>query len=144
MKPAQQFLSLIEKRIDQARADVPKLISLAERMAEPLLAGGALFTPDIGVYWPSEFGGRAGGFMGLKPSNYVPRSSNDVAWTTLPDARNWRPRDDAKWQRLIDSKAQIFVVGHEGEISGDRIAGFTGGAAAGEGFYGDYAPLRPF
>ena len=51
---------------------------VAGSLVRPLLAGGNLFTPDLGTYWPSEFGGRAGGLMGLKPSNYVATSANDV------------------------------------------------------------------
>jgi hypothetical protein len=149
MQPSQQFLSLIRQHLDQIRGDVPKLTALGERMAEPLLAGGSLFTPDLGVYWPSEFGGRAGGFMGLKPSNYRPESKNDVAWTTLPDPRRWNASDDARWTRLVDSPAQIFINGSLDNVSSSRVAGFTGGAAAEEGLYGKddlipLAPLRPF
>jgi hypothetical protein len=150
MPPSQQFLSLIQQRIQQIRSDVPKLTALGERMAEPLLAGGALFTPDLGTYWPSEFGGRAGGYMGLKPSSYRAESKNDVAWTTLPDARRWKPQEDAKWKALLESPAQIFVNGPESDVqSPSRIAGFTGGASADEGVYGKddlrpLAPLRPF
>src|SRR5438093_7396772 len=111
--PALRYLQLIHQRIDRIRADVPHFTSLGEKMARPLLACGALFTPNLGTYWPHEFGGRAGGFMGLKPPTYVPQSENDVAFTTLPDVRRWKPNDDGKWLALIESKAQIFLIAPE-------------------------------
>ena len=149
------FLDLIRQRIDAARADLPMLSDLAARMAQPLLAGGALFAPDLGTFWPYEFGGRAGGLMGLAPSSYIARSSNDVAFTTLPDPRRANP-EDPRWRALIDSPAQIFINGTERDIPqhsaatlARRIQGFTGGAAATEGLYAKDAlnpliPLRPF
>ena len=153
LRPAQQFFKLIRASIDQIRADVPKLTDLAEKMTKPLLEGGGLFTPDIGVYWPSEFGGRAGGIMGLKRSNYVAQSSNDVAFTTLPDPRNWKPAEDKAWKRKPLIRRHVFVIGRE-DIAKigravSRFAGFTGGAAMDEGLFahGDIkpiAPLRPF
>ena len=91
--PAARFLELIRQRIDAARAELPKLIDLGERMAQPLLSGGALFAPDLGTFWPHEFAGRAGGLMGLAPSNYVAQSGDDVAFTTLPDPRRVKPDD---------------------------------------------------
>src|SRR5205823_5102781 len=71
------YLDLIATRIKNIRRDVCHLTSLGERMAASLLEGGALFTPALGTYWPSEFGGRAGGIVGLKPANYVAKSPND-------------------------------------------------------------------
>src|SRR4051794_15867738 len=154
--PALRCLDLIAQSIAAIRADVPRLTALGEKMAAPLLAGGNLFTPKIGVYWPSEFGSRAGGLMGLKPSDYVAESANDVAYTTLPDPRRANLKTDARFRRLLDSKAQIFVIGREQDL-GDaapisRIAGFTGGAppeSPDAGLYvdkahGPVAPLRPF
>ena len=147
------YLELTQGRLQQFRADVPKLIELGEKMARPLLAGGGLFTPSIGTYWPSEFGGRAGGLMGLKPSHYVAQNENDVAFTTLPDKRRWKASEDANWRKLIESKAQIFVIGSPGDVAGvekvERFAGFTGGAGAEEGLGAKddlqpLAPLRPF
>ncbi len=151
--PATKFLNIIRQRIDQIRADVPKLTQLAEKMTKPLLAGGGLFNPNIGTYWPSEFGGRAGGLMGLKSPEYVAESSNDLAFTTLPDERTWKPADHKAWQKLIDSKAQIVVIGREDDAKlgapASRFLGFTGGAASDDGLYAKsdlkpIAPLRPF
>jgi hypothetical protein len=149
----QKYLDVIGGRIEQIRRDVPRFIELGEKMARSLLAGGSLFAPDLGTYWPSEFGGRAGGLMGLKPSSYVAQSRDDVAFTTLPDRRTWNPRDDRRWRALIDSPAQIVVIGRAEDVGGaaplDRFAGFTGGAGADEGLYrkgelNPLAPLRPF
>src|SRR5439155_19030746 len=123
-----RYLDLIGGRIEQIRRDVPRLTALGERMAEPLVAGGGLFTPDLGTYWPSEFGGRAGGLMGIKPANYLATSEHDVAFTTLPDPRTWKPQDDARWRRLIDSPAQIVIIGPETDAAhlaadlGPRVA----------------------
>jgi hypothetical protein len=152
--PANQYLDLIRSSIDAIKRDVPTFTQLGEKMATSLLKGGGLFTPQIGTYWPSEFGGRAGGLMGLKPAGYVARSENDVAFTTLPDARRWKPADDERWRKLTESKAQIFVVGSPEEaraagVAVDRVAGFTGGATAERGLYGTddlrpLAPVRPF
>src|SRR4051812_4634112 len=150
--PSLKYLQLIGQRIEQIRADVPKLTALGETMAKPLLAGGSLFTPQIGTYWPSEFGGRSGGLMGLKPATYLAESSNDVAFTTLPDHRTWKRDDDENWRRLLASRAQIVVIGRPEDVQGispQRFAGFTGGAGADEGLYAHgkskpLAPMRPF
>ena len=147
------YLDYTQGSLKRFRSDVPKLSELGELMAQSLLAGGALFTPAIGTYWPSEFGGRAGGVMGLKPSNYLAQSENDVAYTTLPDKRRWKPAEDANWRKLIESKAKIFIIGRPEDVEGvekvDRFAGFTGGAGAEEGLAAKddiqpLAPLRPF
>ncbi|MEA2709352.1 MAG: hypothetical protein QOF78_1953 [Phycisphaerales bacterium] len=152
--PSQNYLQLVGERIQHIRADLPHLIDLGQRMALPLLKGdGHLFTPQIGTYWPSEFGSRAGGLMGLKPANYVAELENDVAYTTLPDPRRSNLRDDPRWQRLIDGPAEIFIVGRPEDV-GDaapigRFEGFTGGAGPDEGLYAKddlrpLAPIRPF
>jgi hypothetical protein len=147
------YLDLVKTRLVSIRRDVPKLTELGEGMASPLLKGGALFTPQIGTYWPSEFGNRAGGLMGLKPATYVAQSPDDVAYTTLPDPRRTKLADDQRWKRLIDGPAKIFVIGRPEDLAGaaavERFAGFTGGAGAEEGACakGDInplAPIRPF
>jgi hypothetical protein len=151
-----KYLDLVKTRIAQVREELPHLIKLGEQMASPLLAGGSLYTPNVGTYWPSEFGGRAGGLMGLKPSHYIARSLNDVAFTTLPDPRRFNSTDESRWRALIDSPAQIFINGAESDIPphlaaslATRAAGFTGGAPASEGLYKKddltpLAPIRPF
>jgi hypothetical protein len=135
------------------RANLPRLIGLGEQMAEPLLRGGNLFAPQIGTYWPNEFMGRAGGLMGLKPTSYLAQSENDVAFTTLPDPRRGKLRDDPRWRRLVESPAKIFVIGSHQDFASacpsERITGLTGGAIAQEGAcaYGELkplAPIRPF
>ena len=147
------YLELVETRLEGVRRDIPRLIALGEQMAEPLLRGGDLFAPQIGTYWPSEFGGRAGGLMGLKPATYVAHSENDVALTTLPDPRRVKLSGDPRWRRLIDSPARIFIIGRPDDLAGacpiERIAGFTGGAGAEEGLcahggLNPLAPIRPF
>ena len=149
-----QYLELIQQRITGIRADLPLLVELGEAMAAPLLRGGSLFAPQIGTYWPSEFGGRAGGLMGLKPAaTHVAQSADDVAFTTLPDPRRANLRDDPRWRRLIESPAKIFINGRSEDVSGacplQRVAGFTGGADADEGLRAHgaldpLAPIRPF
>jgi hypothetical protein len=147
------YLDLVKTRLEGVRRDVPRLIELGEQMAGPLLRGGNLFTPQIGTYWPSEFGGRAGGLMGLKPASYVAQRADDVAFTTLPDPRRANLRDEARWRRLTESPAKIFIIGRPEDLAGacphERVAGFTGGAGADEGLYArgkfnPLAPIRPF
>ena len=147
------YLELIRTRIERVKHDLPKLVALGESIARPLLEGGNLFAPQIGTYWPSEFGGRAGGLMGLAASDCVAQSEKDVAFTTLPDARRWKPDDDPRWRKLIESPATIFINGRPEDLAGacplDRIAGFTGGAGAEEGLCAradlkPLAPVRPF
>ena len=149
-----RYLELIKTRFAGVRRDVPRLIELGEHMAEPLLRGGSLFAPQVGTFWPTEFGNRAGGLMGLKPSaTYLAQSEDDVAFTTLPDPRRSKLREDERWKRLIDSPAKIFVIGDEDDLAGStslpRVAGFTGGARANEGLCANgelkpLAPIRPF
>ena len=146
--PASRYLQLIRASLDSIKQDVPRLTAIGEHMADHLVRGGNLFTPQIGTYWPSEFGGRAGGLMGLKPSDYLATSENDVAFTTLPDPRRTKLADDARWKTLIDSPAQIVINGAESEAprSATSLATrvqYLGGAKADEGPH-PLAPLRPF
>src|SRR5688500_152358 len=144
--PQFTYLDLIAQRIEAIRADVPHLTRLGQTMAKSLVAGGRVFTPDVTTWWPSEFMNRAGGMMGLPPTSYVPQSSDDVAFTALPDPRHWKPAQDQKLQRLLNSPAKIVAIGPHTEIGGtsrERFAGFTGGAAP-EDDMGSLAPLRPF
>src|SRR5687768_3501871 len=144
------YLELVKRSIARIRRDLAQLTRLGEQMAQPLLSGGGnLFAPQIGTFWPTEFGHRAGGLMGLKPASYVARSQDDVAFTTLPDPRRNNLRDDQRWRQLVESPARIFVIGRPDDLAGacplQRVAGFAGGASADEGLYafGDLAPLAP-
>jgi hypothetical protein len=151
--PALTYIGLIRKRISAIRKDMPALIEMGERMAKPLLDGGNCFPPAVAPYWPDEWTCRAGGLMGLKPSNYAARSRKDTAYFALPGRRDWDPKQDAALQSLVKSKAQLFVIGRPDELKGaaptSRFAGFTGGVAKDLGLYrlGQWqplAPLRPF
>lgn len=151
--PALQYLDLVGRRIIAIRRDVPHLIEMGEQMAGRLLAGGEMFTPAVAKFWPSEFGGRAGGLMGLRPSGYVPKSANDVAYFALPDPHRWDPRQDKELERLIRGKGQLFVIGRPQDLKklnlNGRIAGFTGGVDPNAGLYGTeshrpLASLREF
>jgi len=147
--PAMKYLSALRQRIAAIKKDVPHLTALGEQMAAPLLAGGNLFPPPVAQFWPSEFSGRAGGLMGLKFPDYRPRSSKDVAYFALPAPRGWDPRKDERLRKLVRSKARLFVIGREDELSAlgapKRFSGFTGGVAKDEGFYahGPFKPLAP-
>jgi hypothetical protein len=151
--PAMQYLAAIRKRVAAIKKDIPALIAMSERMAKPILAGGALYPPGVASWWPSEFSGRAGGFMGLKWGNYEAQSSNDVAYFALPNSLTWDPRNDEGLQKLMKSKAQLFVIGRREELAPlgnlKRFAGFTGGADPRDGFgasgaFKPLAPLAPF
>ena len=122
-------------------------------MARPILAGGDLVPSPVARFWPSEFSGRAGGLMGIRRPNFVPRSRNDVAFFALPDPRRWDPREDPMLKRLMKSRGQLFVIGRPDDLaalgSTDRFAGFTGSASPGAGLGGTgavrpLAPLRQF
>jgi len=147
--PALAYIGLIRKRIAAIKRDVPDLIALGERMAEPLLDGGNIFPPPVAPFWPDEWSSRAGGMMGLKGPGYAPQSPKDIAYFALPGRRGWDPKQDSKLQSLLNSKAQLFVIGREDELKGvaprGRFAGFTGGAPKGQGLYrsGDRRPLAP-
>ena len=147
--PAEQHLELVHGRIRAIRRDIPSLVEMGEKMARPMLAGGRFFTPKVARFWPSEFGGRAGGFMGMtRQPGLHPTRKTDVAYVALPDPRTWDPKKEAALSRLLKSKAHIFVNGREDELDAlgsarKRVAAFTGGAAADEGLYafGDRRPL---
>jgi hypothetical protein len=151
--PALAYLELIKTHIDAVRADVPKLTAFGEAMARPLVGGGRLFTPKVGPFWPSEFMNRAGGLMGIEPADAVPDRDGDVAFIALPDERKWKPADDATFQKLVQSPAQIFAIGRAEDLPGGvdvkRFSGFTGGVGAREGLFASeklkpLAPLRQF
>ncbi|HTL29680.1 MAG TPA: hypothetical protein VL282_10675 [Tepidisphaeraceae bacterium] len=145
--PAAQYLDLVGKKIAGIEKQVPNFTSIGEKMASSLLAGGALFTPPVARFWPSEFGGRAGGLMGLRPSNYEPQSKKDVAYFALP--RRWDDRSKDELKRIAKSKAQLFAIGRPEDVDGlvptSRFAAFTGGAAPDEGLFGldEHRPLAP-
>jgi hypothetical protein len=151
--PALKYIRLVRGRMAAVRGDMPAIIRLAERMARPLLDGGNLFVPQVADYWPGEFSGRAGGFMGVKGWSYAARSQKDVALLALPDPRRPDARAEQELRKLIAGKAQLFVLGRRQDLPpfapARRFAGFTGGVDAGEGLYGTQAvrplaPLRPF
>jgi hypothetical protein len=147
--PAKRYLELIHGRIRAIRRDIPSLIDMGEKMAAPMLAGGRFFIPKVAGFWPREFGGRAGGLMGMtRRPGLHPSRTTDVAYVTLPNPRTWDPKKDAALTRLLKGKAHIFVNGREDELdalgsAGKRVAAFTGGAAADKGLYalGDRRPL---
>ncbi|MBN2584815.1 MAG: hypothetical protein JXL80_17255 [Planctomycetes bacterium] len=145
--PAARYLDLVQSRVRSIRADIPHLTTVGEKMAAPMLAGGRLFTPSVAKFWPSEIGGRAGGFMGIvREPGLRPSKKTDVAYIALPGPRGYDPRKDEKLMQMMRSKAQIFVNGREDELevlgSACRVAAFTGGAKADEGLYG-LGDLRP-
>jgi hypothetical protein len=136
---AVEYLSLVGKRIEQIHHDVPQLTAMGTKMAELLLAGGNLYAPDVAKFWPSEFGGRAGGFMGIRSGAKVHESEKNVAYFALPHPRNWDARKDDTLQKLINGKAQLFVIGRPEELEGvaplARFAGITGGAEPDAGLH---------
>lgn len=151
--PAAAYLRLIRRSLRGIRRDVPKLTELGEAMARRVLAGGDLFPPAIAQFWPREFGGRAGGLMGIRAPDWKPQSNKDVAYFAVPDPRHWDPRKDERLRQLVESKAELFVIGRPEDLAATgsrrRFAGFTGGAAPEAGSYGlgevrPLAPLRPF
>lgn len=152
--PALAYLELIRGRLKALRRDVPKIVEFGERMAAPLLAGGDLYTPAISRWWPSEFGYRAGGLMGIRAGGpgAGARKKNDVAYFAAPDPRAWDAAKDAELQALVKTRANLFVIGRPEDVRGlpaGRFAGFTGGASPEEGLYATdkfrpLAPLRTF
>src|SRR5216117_77722 len=87
--PALRYLELITQRIRAIEEDVPTLARMGEKMAQPMLDGGELFTPDVAGYWPHEFGERAGGFMGIRSRPGLEKVAGNVAYFSLPDALRW-------------------------------------------------------
>src|SRR5439155_13320694 len=91
-----------------------------------------LYAPDVAKFWPSEFSGRAGGFMGIRSGPRVHESDRNVAYFALPYPRNWDASKDQALRQLINGKSQLFVIGRREELepaaSPSRFAGFTGGA----------------
>jgi len=142
--PAVQFLSLARRRLEAVTADLARLTALGEKMASLLLSGGDLCAPPL-TYWRSEFGGRAGGLMGMK-RHEAPRAADDVALFTLPQSPTWRPKQDRLFQDVLAGPAKLFVIGRPEELRRAapkrRFAGFTGGADPAEGFYA-YNRFRP-
>lgn len=147
--PAGRYLELIHGRIRAIRRDLPSLVEMGEKMADPLLKGGRFFLPSVAPFWPSEFGGRAGGFMGLTRMPGVhPTRKTDLAYVALPDPARWDAAKDKALAKLLGSRAQVFVNGRREELQAlgsavKRVAAFTGGASAGQGLYalGDRRPL---
>jgi hypothetical protein len=145
--PAISYLNLIRNRIAAIRREVPALVEFGERMAAPMLAGGDMATAAIAKWWPSEFGGRAGGLMGLRWQQAL-KGKKDVMYFATPDPRTWDAAKDEKLAGLMKGKASLFVIGRPEDMGGlgtGRFAGFTGGAKPDEGLYGlgKYRPLAP-
>ena len=59
-QPATTYLDLT-RQTRRKIARMFRLIELGEKMSQPLLAGGGLFTPQIGTYWPRSSAGRPAG-----------------------------------------------------------------------------------
>ncbi|HZZ43424.1 MAG TPA: hypothetical protein VFE58_10850 [Tepidisphaeraceae bacterium] len=146
--PALNYLSLISDRIAAIRSDLPHLIKLGQKMADHLLAGGDIFTPPIAPFWPNEFGNRAGGMMGIRSLDRIdPKNKNNVAYFAIPASKTWNAKPDEKLRKLIDSTANLFVIGRYEDLQNvapkSRFAGFTGGAPTDAGLYatGPHKPL---
>ncbi len=143
------YLQQARERLEGLKKSLGELVDLSRKMAEPLLAGGALFTPPTTSWFGSEYGGRAGGFMGLHSADYVPQSDKDVAFCALPDPRRATTSATELLEKLAASPAQLFVVGTPAELPKSlhkRIAGFTGGDVSTQGEYsfGEFSPLVGF
>ena len=148
--PAGHYLLLVQDRIRAIRGDIPARNDMGEKMARPILDGGRFFTPRVASFWPGEFGGRAGGFMGLtRRHDLHPSDTTDVAYIALPDPARWDAAGDETLIELLNSRAQIFVNGRPDELQAldsavvQHVAAFTGGAPADLGLYslGDRRPL---
>ncbi len=136
-------------RLEGLKKSLGELVDMSRKMAEPLLAGGALFTPPTTSWFGSEYGYRAGGLMGLHDANYVPQSDKDVAFLALPDPRRTTTSAGELLEKLAASPARLFVVGTPAELPKSmhkRIAGFTGGDVSTQGEYrfGEFSPLVGF
>jgi len=146
--PAQEFLAEARRRTAALRRDTAHFTRLGEKMAQPLLAGGDISLPPVGSFSRSEFSGRAGGLMGIRWAE-GPGASKDVAFFGLPDPRRWKPAEDEAFQKQLNSRRRLFVIGRPDELEAKlrrRISGFTGGARAEEGLHamGEHRPLAPF
>ena len=146
--PAREFLTEARRRTAALRREAAHFTRLGEQMAQPLLAGGNMVHPAVGSFSRSEFSGRAGGMMGIRWAE-GPSSSKDVAFFGLPDPRSWKPQEDEAFQKQLQSKRRLFVIGRSDEVDAKlrrRISGFTGGARAEEGLHamGEHRPLAPF
>src|SRR5690606_10145487 len=110
-------------------------------------AGGNIYTPPIARFWPYEFGGRAGGLMGIPGKLELPKSAKDIAFIALPDVRNFKPAEHEDFQKLIKLPAQIVVNGAANEwpagVKPKKKPIFLGGydVASGEYAYRGYGPL---
>ena len=108
--PARRYLKLVRSRIRAIRRDMPALVKMGEKMAASMLAGGRFFAPKLAAFWPSEFGGRAGGFMGLaRQLDRKPNRAKDIAYVALPDPARWDPANDKTLAGLLRSPAQVFA-----------------------------------
>ncbi len=143
------YLHQARERLERLKISIDQMVDMGRKMARPLLAGGALFTPPTTSWFGKEYGGRAGGFMGLHDANDVPQSDRDVAFLALPDPRCTTTATRKLLEKLAASSAQLFVVGTPAELPKQlhtRIAGFTGGDSVTQGEYrfGEFSPLVGF
>jgi len=144
MSPSQRYLKSVRKHIEGIRMDLPHLIAMGEKMAGYLLAGGDIFTPAVNPFWPSEFGGRAGGLMCIKGKV---DNRRDVAYFALNNPHKSDPAKNEQLQKLIKGKAHLFAIGRREDLGvladHPRIEMCTGGADPEEGFYqyDEFAPL---
>jgi len=139
--PATKYLGQIARRMRAIKRDLPRLTAMGERMAQPLLKGGNMNLHRMGRFWGSEFGHRAGGLMGMRYLDATLRNvrQNSVVYFELPRPHQ-RTKDDQDMLRtLVESSAQLFVVGCPEDADGvapiDRFSGFTGGQVTVRGQY---------
>jgi len=98
MSPSQRYLRLVCRHIAGIRKDLPHLITMGEKMAGYLLAGGNICAPAVNPFWPPEFSGRAGGLMCIKGRV---DNNKDVAYFALNDPRRSDPGKNKELQKLI-------------------------------------------
>lgn len=144
LTPAQEFLKLVRSQIALIRKDLPRMIDMAQSMADALIKGGNIFVPDVHRYWRSEFGGRAGGLMIIKGK---PDSAKDIAFFPLRTPGTWDPETDEEFQNILKAKAKIFIIGDHKELgkfaSSPRITASTGAIDPKVGMY-KYQEFSPF
>ena len=144
MSPSQRYLRLVCRHIAGIRKDLPHLITMGEKMAGYLLAGGNICAPAVNPFWPPEFSGRAGGLMCIKGRV---DNNKDVAYFALNDPRRSDPGKNKELQKLIKGKAHLFVIGRREDLGAladhPRIEVCTGGTDPEEGLYqyDGFAPL---